>query len=607
MSHQSGPVSVSLLLLSLGLPVRAASVPEAPPPPTEPVTCEPGTHATGAAPPEGLERGCVQDEPDGEPISNEPVPHGPWRTWHEDGSLATAGHYAHGLLHGDFSRWHPNGAPAAHGRYVRGEQDGTWTTWDEEGRLVSSGPLSSGVRNGTWTSWHPSGHVAATGTYVRGHREHIWRFYHPDGTLHREGRYLDGLEHGPWVTWSREGRILEEGRYHHGQKVGDWTTWHAGDGPTTPTLAPGDPPSADELDSARLEEAVEAPTTPAAPPRALSIRRPGQPDLLLGHDEQTRAAALSSISGDELRQFEPRLTALPPRPETSVDFTAYTLEQWEWKVSPFQTSVGVLDGLQVGTTPMLYAASGILDAHVKAQALDGRRADLAVEGRRYHLHQSDFDGSWTSVGGALSLRLLPAWSIHAGSSYAVLSGDGTMDACQLGLISRLYCGEEHGSAVPSETEGSDEYGLYGNFVSVRMATDIRFNRRDSLVIQYRKVLWGRSPVQSQAPRELRELTPDVQHLMELDGYAAQGYLYSTSIAWQFAWQYAHLRVGWGVGSTPLSWLPQSLELSFRFGGRSRSERNRQLQSWERNQRAVKAQATEPSPQDPVASSSDSSI
>jgi ribosomal protein S27AE len=54
------------------------------------------------------------------------VRHGLFRAFHPDGTLASEGHYEHGLESGVWRDYHANGQLAAEGTYSKGEKVGTW-------------------------------------------------------------------------------------------------------------------------------------------------------------------------------------------------------------------------------------------------------------------------------------------------------------------------------------------------------------------------------------------------------------------------------------------------------------------------------------------------
>lgn len=61
------------------------------------------------------------------------IRHGLFRAYHEDGSLASEGHYEHGQEHGRWRDYHSNGRLAAEGDYANGVEVGTWRYWSRDG------------------------------------------------------------------------------------------------------------------------------------------------------------------------------------------------------------------------------------------------------------------------------------------------------------------------------------------------------------------------------------------------------------------------------------------------------------------------------------------
>ena len=127
-------------------------------------------------------------------------------------------------------------------------------------------------------------------------------------------------------------------------------------------------------------------------------------------------------------------------------------------------------------------------------------------------------------------------------------------------------------------EGND---IYGEVLWVRAATDIRFNRRDSIILQAATVPFARLQVNEQID------LPDIAQLDEVlafDGKVPLSTMYMLSAAYQIAWKNVHLRIGGGTSTLPMAWLTQTTELSVRFGGKDRIERGRQNRNWRRNRR-----------------------
>ncbi|WP_322095088.1 toxin-antitoxin system YwqK family antitoxin [Paraburkholderia bannensis] len=61
------------------------------------------------------------------------IRHGLFSAFHENGVLASEGHYAHGKEEGVWRDFHENGQLAAEGTYLGGEQSGLWRYWSADG------------------------------------------------------------------------------------------------------------------------------------------------------------------------------------------------------------------------------------------------------------------------------------------------------------------------------------------------------------------------------------------------------------------------------------------------------------------------------------------
>ncbi len=311
----------------------------------------------------------------------------------------------------------------------------------------------------------------------------------------------------------------------------------------------------------------------------------GRPALVLSQDQLTSAVEAGSLDQSQIRWLKPSAGQLPPNPHATTDFTAYTLQPGELKVGLLSVGVGVLPNVQVTTMPLVYYA-GLPNISAKINAIQVGPLNLAVQGSRYWLRQESFRSAYTGVGAIASLRVVKAWSVHGGFNYAGLSAKGIPDVCALSSLLTETCDDWNvGDPQPVSSSGSafgiEGNDIYGEVLWVRAATDVRFNRRDSIILQAASVPFARLQVNEQI-----EL-PDIAQLDEVlafDGRVPLTTMYMLSAAWQMAWKNVHLRVGVGTSSLPLAWLTQTTELSVRFGGKDRVERGRQYRAWRRNRR-----------------------
>lgn len=320
----------------------------------------------------------------------------------------------------------------------------------------------------------------------------------------------------------------------------------------------------------------------------------GRPALVLSKSQLDSAVEAGSLEQEQIRWLKPRASNLPPNPHATTDFTAYTLQPGEFKVGLLSVAAGVLPNVQISSMPIIYYA-GLPNLSVKVNAIQVGPLSLAVEGSRYWLRQESFRSSYTSVGAVASLRVVKAWSVHGGFSYGGLASKGIPDVCGLSpLLTEDTCGGIGiGDPQPVSASGSafgiEGNDIYGEVLWVRAATDLRFNRRDSIIVQAAAVPFARLQVNEQI-----EL-PDIAQLDEVlafDGKVPLSTMYMLSGAWQMAWKNVHLRIGGGVSTVPMAWLTQTTELSVRFGGKDRIDRSRQRRAWRRNRREAERGVSE---------------
>jgi hypothetical protein len=117
--------------------------------------------------------------------------------------------------------------------------------------------------------------------------------------------------------------------------------------------------------------------------------------------------------------------------------------------------------------------------------------------------------------------------------------------------------------------------VVGELVQARVATDVRFNRRDSVILQAALplVASARGSVSGDlegVPRELENLDVAVIYTERLKPSKT----YRASVAYQMSLRQVDLRVGFGVTGLdkPLhrAWMLEVFDLAYRFGGRYRS-------------------------------------
>ncbi len=324
--------------------------------------------------------------------------------------------------------------------------------------------------------------------------------------------------------------------------------------------------------------AFAAPDEP--PAETAPEAEPAPPDL-------GAATEAPTIDKRRLRRLKPSPFHLPANPRSQVDFTAYTLEFGEVKLGASNITVGVIPHVQAGTSVLLDVL-GIPNVQAKVHATEGGPFDIAGWVEYDRLVRTDFDATLLTGGGVASIQLAPPWALHVGGSYTSgeVAGDISLDT----IDQLLWFLDSGATADPNHGDSL----LHVRTVGVRLATDIRFNRRDALIFQ------AAGTIHSEVDASETLFVPSflgLEQALEHDGFVNPFEAGMASVAWQFSWEHWEARVGAGVSSIPGAWVLNTWELSYRFGGATRLREQRMLDTWQKNKEDLKAAppAVEPVP------------
>lgn len=310
-------------------------------------------------------------------------------------------------------------------------------------------------------------------------------------------------------------------------------------------------------------------------------------DPMFPGDALDGAEELDGLTDEQQDRLAPKHHRFAQNPYGSTDFTAYTREWGEAKIGLTSLSYGILPRVQVGTVSALDLL-GVYNASAKGNFVRTGPLDLAISGSVYAvpitdlLERFDQKGTYKIAGYKVkgkdifvdrityfglslhgSLQLVGGWSAHTGVGYARASAKGALDFQNLPTV--VLPGLD-----PIGGELTLVPNVVGELIDLRFATDYRFNRRDSLILQAAATVYGRarggiSGGIDGLPRELRNLDFIVGYGQAISPWDS----YRASLAWQFSWKTVDLRFGLGASAVPYTWLLQSFELSYRFGGETR--------------------------------------
>jgi len=355
-----------------------------------------------------------------------------------------------------------------------------------------------------------------------------------------------------------------------------------------PSLASADDDTARKVAAQGTSTPATAISDTAPPPDA----DPLSPEAMAGAEDP------GAISRRELDRLEPKRSRLPNNPYQHTDFTAYTLEFGEVRLGLASIRAGVAPRTQVGTVPAALAV-GALNGHAKVDLLRVGPVDLAATGAAYSFAHEDFSARNLQAGGVTSVRVMPKWSMHLGTRYQSTHAEGMPDFQKNPWIIEMAAPDVAAQAEQAEQAGgpssdevyaqaSDRYSgaLDAKALTLKLATDIRFNRRDSLIIQAQANVW--SSFESSLP--LDEIPNDVPYAQQaIESLQAEGIAetYITSVAWHFSWHRADLRLGAGLSSTPGAWVTQTADFAWRFGGPTRRTETRMTRGWKDNRKDLR--------------------
>jgi len=285
-----------------------------------------------------------------------------------------------------------------------------------------------------------------------------------------------------------------------------------------------------------------------------------------------------NLTEEQADWLKPRLALLPPNTRAQIDFTAYTLEWGEIKLGLANIQVGVLPNVQLGTSLPLDIL-GAPNADLKIDFLRLGPLDVAATGSYYMIKQEqvDFKASYANLGGMLSLEILEKWSLHGGATYGWVSTQGFPD---LDALAGVLQTDDLGDFSDELIQELGDAQVDARMLQVKAATDIRFNRRDSIVLQL-----GSTPYAKVTTDPVPEEVPPIaglDKLLALDGTVPVTQSYTVSIAYQLQWKRTQLRLGIGHSSTPGAWLLQTMDFNVRFLGATRLKELRQRRTWRNN-------------------------
>jgi len=359
---------------------------------------------------------------------------------------------------------------------------------------------------------------------------------------------------------------------------------------STTTEWTGDSTPVDEEETPTDEETEEDET-----PEEVDASEEEEPEedapAALSTSELEEAEIAPKVDKNFFEFLKPTRVKLSQNPYGNTEYTAYALEFGQFRMGVNQSAIGIAPRVQLGTGPALNLL-GIYNASLKVNAVRTGRLDMAAQGSYYTL-DAGLDAEWIRAGILGSIRVLEPWSMHLGFSYNRLAISGLPEPSKVSDLLIDGSSDDLMAWEQAAKEQGISLELEQSMVTMQMATDYRFNRRDALVLQGSAILWSSAQsgilgLDPSIAEGLSALPPILgidgilQNEPDLSGSLQSSYV--ISLAYQHSRKHLDMRLGLGVSSFPYAWLLQSFELSYHFGGKTRREESQLKRDWRRNMR-----------------------
>jgi len=329
-----------------------------------------------------------------------------------------------------------------------------------------------------------------------------------------------------------------------------------------------------------LALAADPPEDPA-PLAGDPVAAIGAPELQVDFSETDAAP---TVTVEQQKFLKPKRQRLPQNPYAQVDFTAYTLEWGETKLGIAGIHFGLAPRVQIGSQPVLNLV-GLYNGTAKFNAVRAGPLELALSYQGYYMPLGEFEGAYHGAGALTSMRLTVPWTLHIGAQYGQIELDGIPDRPP--AIMQSYIDTDLMSAYATQLveQGVDPH-VEAQGVLLKVTTDLRFNRRDSIVLQGQSFTWGRvdadlgSDVSGLASEVLGQIVPGASGAnFSAEQQFSLTEAYVLTVSYQMSWEKMDLRMGLGVADNPIPWLLQGNDVSTRFGGKTRITDRKRRKGW----------------------------
>lgn len=269
----------------------------------------------------------------------------------------------------------------------------------------------------------------------------------------------------------------------------------------------------------------------------------------------------------------------PIEPRYEYDFTAYTVPRGHVKIGLVNLDVGAMKNVHLGTAPILFVV-GYYNAHAKVTAIQTERFDLSLFGGFGYINRT-FGGEATADGGTTTAVPIKAWAWPFDATASVIAAEKIsfhgglrierfevqsqfeLDTLAAGLGTLVGADLSESLANGLKDNGAVYGGAELAVFQPHLAVDFRFNRRDSLIYQWKTTAFLHARVD--AGYTTQTDTVSVGAAAEVNTSLKDQALGTHSLSWQGSFKRWHLRFGIGKSAIPGGGILQATEISYILG------------------------------------------
>jgi uncharacterized protein len=153
------------------------------------------------------------------------VPHGEWRFWYENGTLAWLQIYKDGLKDGTWEYYYDNKNPKKIINYKEDKKNGEYIEYFANGKEKLVMNYKDDFQDGKYVMNYDTGDPFIQGTYKQGKEDGEFVSYYKNKQVSSIRRYIMGKPEGTWYTYFEDGKEKSKGSFKAGQKIGEHYTY----------------------------------------------------------------------------------------------------------------------------------------------------------------------------------------------------------------------------------------------------------------------------------------------------------------------------------------------------------------------------------------------